>query len=207
MATEQDIEVLKREMLRQEIMKVWRLKFSAISSKILAWKAKDIFEERLRTLRLSGVSKPDLHEIAKSAIQLAPEGLVSQNARNSRQSAPIRKPNPKRRARGHRRKGAKIRSRATIRTPVDGAPVARGVSQRKPLNPRYKADLRTPIPTDDNHRARRGGGYNPIKVVAASRTETPKYAKYIDDGIGGTREQAVNERKKLSKEQRDRLKE
>ena len=206
MTTEQDIEVLKREMSRQGIMKVWRLKFSAISAKVLAWRAKGIFEERLRSLRLSGVSEPNRREIARSAIQLAPEGLVSQNARSSRQSDPIRKPNPKRRARGRRRRRAKVRSRATIMAPVDSATGERTLSERKPLNPRYKPDLRTPTPTNDNHRPHRGGGYNPNKVVAGSRTETPKYAKYIDEGIGGTREEAMNERRKLSKEQRDRLK-
>ena len=202
MTSEQDVEVLKKEMSRQGIMKIWRLKYSAISAKILAWRAKDIFEETLHSLRLSGVSEPNRHDVAKSAIKLAPEGLISPSATNGRQSAPIRKSNAKRRARGHRRKGTKVRFRATSSVPME-----RGIRAPKPLNPRYKPDLRTPTPTDDNHRHYPGGGYNPSKVVAGSRKETPDYAKYIDEGIGGTREEAMNERKKLSKEQRDRQKE
>lgn len=42
------------------------------------------------------------------------------------------------------------------------------------------------------------------KMIAAGRLYTPSYVRYIDEGIGGTREQALNERKKLSTSMRKR---
>lgn len=36
------------------------------------------------------------------------------------------------------------------------------------------------------------------KIEVGARIETPSYARYADEGIGGTREQALDERKKLS---------
>ena len=42
------------------------------------------------------------------------------------------------------------------------------------------------------------------KMIAAGRLYTPSYVRYINEGIGGSREQALNERKKLSTSMRKR---
>ena len=201
MATERDIDILKDEMSRQETMKRWRLRYSASTAKALAWRAKVIFEDRLRSLRVSGVSAPNLRELANDAIKLAPKGLSSQNAGNRHKNPSSRKPKAKRRAGAYRSRGAPARSRAMRSTLQEEK--KRSI---KPLNPRYKPDLRTTTPTDENHRPYRSGRYNPRRVVAASKIETHDYARYIDEGIGGTREAALAERKKLRQELRDRSK-
>ena len=182
-------------------MKRWRLGYSASTAKILAWRAKGIFEDRLRSLRASGLSDPNLRELANYAIKLAPKGLSWQNAGNRHQNPSSRKPKAKRRAGAYRTRGAHARSRAMGSASQKGK-----VRSTKSLNPRYQPDLRVPAPTDENHSPYRDGGYNPEKVVAGAKTATPQYARYADEGIGGTREEAVNERKKLSRERRDRPK-
>lgn len=188
-------------MSRQETMKRWRLRYSASTAKILAWRAKEIFEDRLCNLRVSGVSAPNLRELANDAIKLAPKGLSSQNAGNRHKNPSSRKPKAKRRAGAYRSRGARARSRAMGSAPQEGR-----VRSTKSLNPRYQPDLRAPAPTDENHRPYRAGGYNPDKAVAGAKTAIPKYARYVAEGIGGTREEAANERKKLSRELRDRSK-
>lgn len=46
--------------------------------------------------------------------------------------------------------------------------------------------------------------YNPSRAEVAARVETPDYARKIDEGFGGTREEALEERQKLLSESRKR---
>ena len=73
---------------------------------------------------------------------------------------------------------------------------ARAASPRGLQDSSAKVDSRVAQPT----RSR----YDPSRAVVAARVETPSYARKIDEGFGGTREQALKERQKLSAEMRRR---
>ena len=63
--------------------------------------------------------------------------------------------------------------------------------------------VRPPLPRSENKEAnaiKSVGAFSKKKgkIIAAAKQETPKYARFIDEGFGGSREQALNEQKKLS---------
>ena len=63
--------------------------------------------------------------------------------------------------------------------------------------------VRPPLPRSENKEAnaiKSVGAFSKKKgkIIAAAKQETPKWARFIDEGIGGSREQALEEQKKLS---------
>ena len=63
--------------------------------------------------------------------------------------------------------------------------------------------VRPPIPRSENKEANaiksaQASSDKKKEIIAAAKQETPEWAIFIDEGIGGTREQALNEQGKLS---------
>ena len=193
MATEEQIEVLRDAIRASRSMQQWRQAAHARGARNQAKYAQEraldalsFFDQNIRDTEAKGL-QPNLSRIATKALSWASDsGRPHAASRDATRSYRSQRPTP----RGKKR----------------DAPGVLSYQKNVKDSSHFNAHGKPPEPYRRNYSpqlsARSEKNINQESVAA--RTETPSYARYIDEGIGGTREQIRNERQKLSAEAKSR---
>ena len=195
MANEAEKQVLRNVLIQNRSMQRW-LKFARAKGFVnpkkyadgLALKSLMYFDQTIRVTRNEG-KEVNLKAIAKKAVQWANESGF---------------------AGGHKRQMNKPRSDTPLRK--NKAVNLNQPARRRRSNTTYTAKKYPPATDSKSEPYRRNyesvrsipSAFEKSKDYVGRRVETPGYAQYVDEGIGGTREQALNERSKLSRESKYR---
>jgi hypothetical protein len=190
-----DFEILREIIRRKRYMTIWYQQSLRAGhndpnqgARDIALAAKDAYEIALTRYAHTRLSELAKRKIAYGAVAGVTESTVETG------NASSAKPHKNSRMRVKRTMGSRSKRRSTTN------PYQKNIWKKKPLG----ADVvQRPEPYRRNHDQvdaipscspfRKKG-----KMIAAGRLYTPSYVRHINEGIGGTREQTLNERKKLS---------
>lgn len=196
-----DLEILREIIRRKRYMTTWYHQSLRAGhddpnqgARDIALAAKDAYEIALTRYAHAGLSELAKRKIAYGAVAGVTESTVDTG------NASSAKPHKNTRMRVKRTRGTWGKGRSTP------SRFQKKIWKKRPLG----ADVvQRPEPYRRNHEEvdaipscspfRKKG-----KMIAAGRVYTPSYVRYINEGIGGNREQALTEREKLSTSMRKR---
>ena len=195
MANEAEKQVLRNVLIQNRSMQRWQ-KFARAKGFVnpkkyadgLALRSLMYFDQTIRVTRNEG-KEVNLKAIAKKAVQWADEH-DSKSVHKGRMNKP-RSDTRYRKSKAVNLNQPARRRRPNTTYPAKNYPPATD-NKTEPYRRNYESQLSIPSAPEKS------------KDYVGRRVETPDYAQYVDEGIGGTREQALNERRKLGRESKYR---